>query len=160
MPIIGAGISPAGTSPAGIGFYSGLAASPTTILPALTTGIGQTGRLLNPATGDYTFTSDGRVNGEATVPQLVKLALITVYNSACVNIGIDFTNTKVKHKGFANTVRTNISTAMSNLVNQNLVQIVSITVYDIPLDAVLGVLTWVDLTSSVKYTSPIGPPQP
>ena len=139
LPIVGAGIAPAGTSPA---------------------GIGQTGRLLNPATGDYTFTSDGRLNGEATVPQLVKLALLTIYNSACVSLGIDFTNTQVKHRNFANTVRTNISTAMSSLVNQSLVQIVAITVYDIPRDAVLGALTWIDLTTSIKYTSPIGPPQP
>ena len=153
---LGAGFASAGLSFAGYGTPATFATPGTTVLPDLYTGAMQTGPLLNPATGDYTFTLDGRVVGESTAPHLVKLALATVYRSACVTLGIDFTNLQMKDKNFRRDFMVALSTAVSVLVSNKVIAVSLIEVFDIPQDAAVGILHWKDLLTGLKYDTPIG----
>jgi hypothetical protein len=152
---IGAGLAPAGTSLAGYGAPTTYATPGTVIYPDVVTGIMQTGRLINPLTKDYTYTLDGRVCGERTVPQLVKLALMTVYKSACTDLGIDFSAIQMKTQTFKRDMNTAISNALASLVAQQFVTIKKITITDIPQDAVLAVVIFIDNTTGIQHTQTV-----
>jgi hypothetical protein len=160
MPI-GAGLYPAGVSPAGYGVPDSAAVPNNAPLPGQTTGLPQTGRYIDPVTKDYVFTTDGRLQGLATVPQLVQLALTTILGSAAVtNVGQTFTLVQEKGAGFAQQMRAKVTSALSDLVKRNLVQIKSIAV-DEPQsspDAGIVRVRWIDLTTGVEQTTAAGQP--
>jgi hypothetical protein len=72
----GAGFTGAGLTPAGFGSPVAAAINIQVPLPDQLTSKGQTGRLISLQTGDYVFTSDGRIAGMTTMQQLVMLALL------------------------------------------------------------------------------------
>jgi len=83
--------------------------------------------------------------------------VMTVYNSACVTLGVDFSATPIKTSNFKRDLMVAISTALSDLVNRSIINIKLITIYDVPQDAALGVVSWVDLTTGTQLSTPIGP---
>src|SRR5579864_6548342 len=80
----GAGFQPAGLSPAGFGPVQQAPAPIFIILPDPLTGKSLTGRFIDPRTRQYAFTTDGRTQGFGTVPQLVQIALMTIFNQSVI----------------------------------------------------------------------------
>lgn len=159
MPI-GAGGAPAGTSAAGYGVPDKAFVPNNAILPDLRTGVAQTGRAIDPTTKSYTFTSDGRLRGVGTVPQLVQLALSTIRGTSVIpTLGQTFMQIQEKGSDFAGRVTNAVNVALADLVKQQLVQIVSVTVQQPPSnpDAGLGLIKWIDLTTGLTNINNIGP---
>ncbi len=130
------------------------------ILPDLRTGFAQTGRAIDPTTKSYTFTADGRLRGMGTVPQLVQLALSTIRGTAVVSsLGQTFMQIQEKGSDFAQRVTSAVNLALADLVKQNLVQIVSVTVstYQSSPDAGIAIVKWLDVTANIVNTNNVGP---
>jgi hypothetical protein len=151
MPI-GAGLFPAGLFPAGFGQPEQAGPPATALLPDPSTGQTQTGRLINQQTGDYVFTADGRLEGMATVSQLVLLAIKN----------IDLSQIQQKGPGFERALAARVQAAVADLVTRGLVQIISVVqAATSNPDAGIAVLTWRDLTqgqASDVINTPIGTP--
>jgi hypothetical protein len=159
MPI-GAGGAPAGSSAAGYGVPDRAFVPNNAVLPDLRTGFSQTGRAIDPTTKSYSFTSDGRLRGVATVPQLVQLALSTIRGTAVIStLGETFTQIQEKGSDFAARITNAVNLAMADLVKQVLVQVVSVTVQQPPSnpDAGIAIIKWIDLTTGVTNINNIGP---
>jgi len=157
MPL-GAGVCPAGTSAAGYGVPDAGTSPNSAIFPDPLTGLPQTGRSVNSATGDYTFTADGRTQGMATVPQLVYLAVKTVFGSAALSpgaiqpLGVDISNVQEQGPNFERQISSALATALSPLVRQGLVTILGLKL--LPVDNPDGVapyLTWRDNTTGRTF---------
>jgi hypothetical protein len=159
MPI-GAGGAPAGSSAAGYGVPDKATVPNNAPLPDMRTGLPQTGRFIDPVSKSYLFTTDGRVVGDGTVPQRVKLALTQVRGSSCVPTdGQTFASITEKQFDFKNRVAAAVSQALAELVKARLVRIVSIDVFE-PLgspDAGIGAVRWQDLTTGQFDRTTIGP---
>jgi hypothetical protein len=151
MPI-GAGLFPAGVFPAGFGQPEQAPAPATAVLPDPKTGLSLTGRLINQQTGDYVFTADGRLEGMATVQQLVLLAIDN----------IDLSTVQQKGPNFQRALANRVQVALADLVTRGLVQILSVTVTSQGNpDAGIAILSWRDLTQgprSEALTTPVGSP--
>ena len=151
MPVLGAGRFPIGTTPVGLGLPTALPPTPPAVLPDPTTGLSQTGRLIDQQTGDYVFTADGRLEGMGTVDQLVLLAIDNIDLSTVVEKGRNFTQM----------ISARVQAALSDLVSRGLVQIVSVRVSEPTVDAGQAILSWRDLTegpNSELLFTPIGTP--
>jgi hypothetical protein len=152
MPI-GAGFAPAGSSSAGYGLPDLGTLPNNALLPQFATGLPGSGRFINPVTKDYQFTSDGRLMGMGSVPQIVQLALTTKLGTCAVStLGQTYYLIQEKGSDFARQVQSSITRALSDAVKRGLVQIVSIVVTDYPKspDASVATLTWVDLTTGIQ----------
>ncbi len=145
MPI-GAGLAPAGTSPAGFGVPETAGAPAINPLPDPKTGLSLTGRYIDQKTGDYVMLADGRLQGMATVEQLVLLALNSV----------DFSDLLDKGPNFRATFANRVQNALADLITKKWVQIRAITISEPNPDAGLAVLDWVDLTTGAPKQTPIG----
>lgn len=159
MPI-GAGACPAGSAAAGYGVPDSAAVPNNATLPDVRSGLPQTGRAIDPITKSYYFTADGRLQGVATVPQLVQLALSTIRGSSVVpGLGQTFMQIQEKGANFAQVVTAAITTALADLTTRKLVQIVSVDVQQPPSnpDAGIAILKWIDTTSSKLNISNVGP---
>lgn len=159
MPI-GAGGCPAGVAAAGYGVPDTANVPNNAILPDANTGLPQTGRFIDPATKSYQFTADGRLRGVPTVQQLVQLALTTVRGSACLsNLGQTFAQIQEKGTNFQKQVTASVTQALSDLVNNKQIAILSVSVQNTPgkPTASIGQVTWVDLTTGLQDTASIGP---
>ena len=160
MPI-GAGACPAGTSAAGYGVPDKAFTPNNAVLPDVRTGLPQTGRAIDPVKKSYFFAADGsgRLQGQATVPQLVALALTTIRGSDAIPLGQTFSQIQEKGANYAQRVTAAVQLAFADLVKQNLAQVVSVSVQTPPSnpDAGLGLVKWIDLTSGVVNTNNIGP---
>jgi hypothetical protein len=138
----GGGNQPAGTSFAG-GYIPQPAAPGPTVLPSPTTGLPQTGRLINPKTRRFVYTSDGRAEGMGTVPQLVLIAWST----------LDFSDVPVLGAGYENQIRSKYLAAVRSF--QTLLQITSFSVQRVPgSNAVAVSIGWRDLTTQLDYVYP------
>lgn len=160
MPISGAGLQPAGSSPAGTGLYSTAAVPNNSILPDVITSLPQTGRFINFQTKDYGFTSDGRLQGGATVPQLVLLALGTMQGSSVIpNLGQTFFQVQEQGPNFVQQMTAKVNTAIADLIKRKLVALRSVTVQQPPSnpDAAAVLIQWTDLTTGKTFTNTIGP---
>ena len=161
MPI-GAGACPAGSSPAGYGVPDKAFAPNNAILPGVRTGLPQSGRAIDPKTKSYYFASDGsgRLQGMATVPQLVQLALSTIKGSSAVAaLGQTFSEVKEKGSDYAAQIDKRVRLAFADLIKRNLAQVQSVTVNQPPSnpDAGLAIVKWVDLTTGLVNTDNVGP---
>jgi hypothetical protein len=159
MPI-GAGGAPAGSSAAGYGVPDRAFVPNNAVLPDLRTGFSQTGRAIDPTSKSYTFTSDGRLRGLATVPQLVQLALSTIRGTATIpTLGQTFMQIQEKGSDFAGRITNAVNLALADLVKAQQVQVISVNVYQPPSnpDAGLGWIKWKDLTTGLQDTTKIGP---
>jgi hypothetical protein len=158
MPI-GAGYAPAGTSSAGYGVPDAAAVPNNAILPAILTGLPQTGRYINPQTGDYVFTSDGRLMGMDTVPQLVLLALTTTLGSSALPaLGETFTLIREQGPNFGQQLTATVNAALADLVRRKFVKVNSVTTQQSPSnpDAGTVLVKWSDLTTGLSYTNTVG----
>lgn len=158
MPI-GAGLTPAGSSSAGYGEPGSGALPNNAILPDTQTSFPQTGRYLNPATKDYEFTSDGRLYGMGTVEQLVQLALTTTLGSSCLaTLGETFTLIQEKGSNYQQQVASAVGNSLADVVNRNLVQVISVTVQEPPSNPDAGFcrVVWTDLTTGLEFTTVVG----
>jgi len=159
MPL-GAGACPAGSSAAGYGVPDKGTQPNSSILPDALTGLPQPGRLIDPTSQDYVFTSDGRLEGFGAVDQLVQLALRTqIGTSAIATLGIDMTQATEQGADFQRRVATMVANALGPLVNQKLVQIVSVTLQQTPSnpDAGVAIVKWRDLTLGTENETTVGP---
>lgn len=148
--MLGAGVAPAGTSPAGIGQPDTTPAQSNVLFPDPVTGLGQTGRYIHPVTRTYTFASDGRTQGYATAQQLVDIALRTVRGQCAIpNLGQTFTTIQEKGPFFNGQVAAAVNTALADLVRARIIQLVSVDVQNNPNnpDGTIGFVTWRDLTA-------------
>ena len=140
MPV-GAGLCPAGFSPAGYGVVEVAVAPNLVPLPDPQTGLSQTGRFVDQATGDYTFTADGRVQGMPTVYQLVLLAVERA----------DVSSLTEKGPNYKQQVASILQDALSYLVTSKQVEIKRIVVLDRSPgqnpDATVAMVFWKDLTT-------------
>ena len=143
MPV-GAGLCPAGFSPAGYGLIDTAVAPGPTALPDPRTGVSDGGRYINQSTGDYVFTSDGRLLG---MPNVYQLVLIALENT------IDFSRLQEKGPNFPKVVRTIIQNALADLVTKKMIQIRKIVVQsgqpNMNPDATIAIVNWVDLTTGL-----------
>jgi hypothetical protein len=158
MPI-GAGFAPAGTSSAGYGVPDAATVPNNSVLPDLRTGLPQTGRFINPATGDYVFTADGRLLGMDTVPQLVLLAMMTTLGSSAIpTLGQTYTQIQEKSRDFQQQMATAITSALADLIKRKFVKVNSITVQQPPSnpDAGMVLFQWTDLTTGLSYKNTVG----
>jgi hypothetical protein len=155
----GAGYAPAGTSSAGYGVPDSAAVPNNAILPAILTGLPQTGRSINPQTGDYVFTTDGRLMGMDTVPQLVILALTTTLGSSVLpTLGQAFTLIREQGPNFSQQLTATVNAALADLVRRKFVAVKSVTVQQPPSnpDAGTCLVKWTDLTTGLSYTNTVG----
>jgi hypothetical protein len=140
----GAGLAPAGTSLAGYGTLDTAPAPNLVPLPDPVTGLPLTGRLISQPSKDYSFTADGRLQGMPTVRQLVLIAITDVDFSAITEKGPNYTQQ----------VSAQVQAALSVLIAQKQVRIVSIQVNDGAAiaggnpDSGVGIVNWQDLTST------------
>jgi hypothetical protein len=159
MPL-GVGMAPGGSSSGGYGVPDSAAVPVNAVLPSPVTGFSQSSRALNPATNSYSFTPDGRIQGVATVPGMVQLALTTVVGSSAITtLGQSFTTIQEKGANYPSQVTSAISSALAYLVNQKLVQIISVSVADVASnpDGTICQLSWRDLTTGITHSQSIGP---
>lgn len=158
MPL-GAGFAPAGTSAAGYGVPDSATVPNNALLPDVRTALPMTGRFINPATGDYSFTADGRIQGMATVPQLVLLAIMTVQGSSVIpTLGETFTKIQEQGPNLAQQMNAAMTNALSDLVKRKYVKINSVTVQQSPsnIDAATILMKWTDLTTGLEYNNTVG----
>lgn len=158
MPL-GTGVSPAGAAAAGYGVPDAASVPNNAILPAAITGFPQTGRYLNPQTGDYQFTSDGRLMGMDTVPQLVTIALKTIRGSSAIpTLGQTFSQIQEKGPSFLAQMTAACNMALADLVKRNMVQIKRVFTQEYPSNPDAGVvwLKWTDLTTDLEHSNTVG----
>ena len=153
-----AGLAPAGTSPAGLPQAAPGASLATVVLPDPTTGLAQPCRRIDPAGGDYVFTSDGRVEGMTAAQQGMLLAMKTVLGSAADGaLGQDFSTLQTKGPDYTRQVSTRINAAATRLVAAGLVEIVDIQVANLANpDGGVAVVRWRDLSTGTLQTNSVG----
>lgn len=143
MPV-GAGLCPAGLSPAGYGTIDTAPAPNLVPLPDYLTGLPDGGRYVSQKTGDYAFTADGRLQGMPNVYQLVLLAIANC----------DFTSITEKGTSFNGQVVATVQGALAYLVSQKLIEVRRITVVDrqpnMNRDAAIALVDWLDLTTGAS----------
>lgn len=145
-PALGAGATPAGTSSAGSGSPATTIAPAGTLLPDRLSGVTQTGRYIDPSTGQYDLATTGLAIGMGTVPQLVQLAVFDIDFSGIDVIGPD-----------APARMTNlITSALAGFIATKQLAIVSINATQIGPNAMGATLRWRDLTTGQEHLSPIG----
>lgn len=159
MPI-GAGFCPAGLAAAGYGIPDTGTQPLNAMLPDLRTALQQTGRAINPLTRDYVMRTDGRLQGVATVSQLVQIALTTqLGTSALATLGIDMQSAREKGSDFQRQMATLVAGALSQLVQQGLVQLNAVIVSEPPSnpDGGIAIVKWTDLTNLTENETTVGP---
>ena len=159
MPI-GAGGAPAGSSAAGYGVPDAAFVPNNAILPAIRTGLPQTGRAIDPVKKDFIMQADGRLQGMGTVPQLVQLAVTTILGSSCLpTLGQSFLQIQEKGTNFAQQVTAKINDALADLIQSKQVKLVDVSIDQPPgvPDAAIVKFTWIDLTTGLQNTTSIGP---
>ena len=159
MPV-GAGSAPAGTSIAGYGTPDAAAVPNSATLPDTVTGLPRGGRYINPQTGSYQFTADGRLQGMASVNQLVLLATSTRLGSSAIpTLGQDYTSIQEQQGDFQRQVATRVAASLSNLVRLKLVELLGVTVQQAPgnPDGAVVFFQWRDLTTGKESNTQYGP---
>jgi hypothetical protein len=145
-PALGAGATPAGSSSGGSGAPASTVTPGTVILPDQLTGQTQTGRYIDPTTGQYDLATTGYAIGMGTVPQLVQLAIFD----------IDFTVIDVIANDTQSKMTNLLTSALAPFIAQKLLAIVSVNASQIGPNGEGATLRWRDLTTGQEYTSPIG----
>lgn len=152
MSIIGAGLSPFGTSHAGLE-------------PTITTtvkrklfqddyGNQQNCRLIDPVTQDYRMI-DGKIVGGQGIQQLVYLALITVKGSCVISsLGNTYMNVKVIGSNFQQQITNEVNASLETLIKQNKIKLNNVIV-EKQDTMVLITVQWTDLTTNLEYSNNI-----
>jgi len=155
--MLGAGAAPAGIAAAGYGLSSSATAPQNAVLPDPQSGLPQTGRAIDPATGDYILTADGRTLGMSTAQQLVQLAISTTLGSSAVaSLGQALSAIKEKRPGFQRQAATAVQAALANAISSGVIALLSVKVIEPKTnpDAAVIEFVWKDLTTGI-----VQPPQ-
>lgn len=157
MPL-GAGRCPAGTSAAGYGVPDAGTSPTNALFPDQRTGLPQTGRLINPSTGDYVFTADGRTQGTSTAAQLVYLAIKTARGSAAMSpsslapLGLDLSKASEQGPDFERQISAAFSAALAPIVKMGIITIIGLTWQPVDnQDAAAPLLKWKDRTTGGQF---------
>lgn len=157
MPI-GAGFAPAGTSPAGYGVPDSAPALVNGILPDQITGRTQPGRLIDPISKSYVYTSDGRVIGVGLAQQQVQLAVTTLLGSSVIaSLGMDRSKLQEQGSNLLQTVTGIVTDAFAPIVAQNIASLSSVAISQSPCnpDRAVILIKWVDLTTNTEKTTEV-----
>lgn len=119
MPL-GAGIQPAGASPAGFGAPTQTGLGSNVVLPDTSVGGSHGSRKIHPVTRDYVMNDEGRIEGMNNVQQLVQLAVI--------NAEPELQKLDKLDGGFEKGVLSILSNAVALLVEQGFIEVVGVTV--------------------------------
>lgn len=147
-PALGAGTQPAGTSAAGYGVAPQQIVGPSPVVfPDPQTGLSDTGRLIDVATGEFLFTTAGLAQGCSTVYQLIVLAAADLDFS---ELDVDSPDARTKFVQI-------IEDGMDGIVNQGLMAIVAIPVTPIvnaaeQVTGYTGTMQWLDLSTGQEGT--------
>lgn len=109
-------------------------------LPDPLTGVSQANRLINPVTGDYVFTADGRVAGMTAQQQNVLLALL----NANLFVGL-----YDKGDGFQRKIANRVQTALNPLIRPGWIVLLGVDIVEPGSgspDAAGIYVKWQDLT--------------
>lgn len=121
-------------------------------------GTSQGSRFIDPVLKQYVFDQYGRALGMPNVVQLVQLALTTVKNSSAqAGLGFDQSLFSTIDQTTPKRADAAVRSALSDLVTQNLVSIISITtnVQVNTLSRLLIAVKWTDLTTGQEHDSTV-----
>ena len=126
----GAGLQPAGLSPAGVG--TSTPSAPNAGVPLHdpnTLGVSLSGRYIDPQLRQYVFDANGRTYGMTEARQLVHMAVnTTLGRSATKDLGHEMYKVDRITDSFEQRVQNVYTNALADLVNRKLIAIVSIEV--------------------------------
>lgn len=149
----GAGIQPAGTTPAGTGSLTLAVAPGGSVLRDPNTSLQQGGRFIDPITRQYTFDSYGRSRGMSEAAQLVFLACTTSKGSAAhVTLGNELFKIDRITDNYAKRVQDIYTAALSDLVARRLISVIDITVNQVTNSPtrLLVYVRFQDLTTGIE----------
>jgi hypothetical protein len=148
---LGAGATPAGSSSGGSGSPATTTSPPPEVyLPDRITGQSQTGRYIDPATGQYALDVNGDFIGMGTLDQLVQIAICDIDFASAIDTIDSSTAGKMQNL---------LQDALSLFTNQNLMQIVRVNASQIGVNGEGASLVWRDLTqgpNAQERITPIG----
>jgi hypothetical protein len=101
------------------------------------------------------------VLGMGTVPQLVLIALSTIRGTSAIpTLGQTFSQIREKGTGFQRQMASAVTTALSDLIKQKLLTLVSVDVVSVPSapDGTSVTVRWRDLTTGLEHLTPVGSP--
>lgn len=140
-----------GTAPYGLGTPATSSANAGVLLPN-DKGETQGSRYINPRTRQYEYDSNGRAKGMPNVQQLVELALLTVRGtSAQTDLGVEEPS-GVIGANFVERRKTSINQALSRLVTDKMIEVLSVDV-DVDRRPIFTLVRWRDLTTSIERES-------
>lgn len=124
----GAGTQPAGTTPAGVGEPHQGDEQTGVLFEDTSTGDILAGRAIDHRTGDYTFTSHGRIGGMTEAQQNVLLAVKTDLGTSAVrDMGNRLRQIRKIGVGFQRELEDVYASALARLTNAGTVQLESVT---------------------------------
>ena len=157
MTKLGAGLCRAGTSKAGYGDPTQVSARRRTIWKDENNTQGQV-RLIDTATGDYKFSSDGLIVGGNGIEQMVYLALVTVKGTSAVrSLGQNFSNIRTLRDNVQSEIQEEVRLALDNLVEQKKISIENVFVDKFPDNPsrIRILIQWKDLTANLDQASQV-----
>lgn len=144
----GAGEQAAGTSPAGFGTPDTADAAQGSIFRDPTTGKQLSARRINATTGRYEFDSYGRIVGDTTARQLIKIAFATAQRTSVIpSLGHDLRNVKDITSNFSQQVAGEVQNAIQQLLDQRLVDLRAVSTQVDDAGRVKVLVQFVDLTT-------------
>lgn len=146
-PALGAGSTPAGSSPAGSGSPATTVQPPPRVyLPDLLTGQSQTGRYIDPASGQYKLDANGDFVGMSTAQQLVQIAICDINFAASIETVDPSTPAKMLDL---------ITTALAP--SSEIVQVVRLNAAQFGVNGEGASLVWRDLTEGPNARERVTP---
>lgn len=144
----GIGVQAAGVSPAGLGDAATATAQSGSVFKDSSTRRQLDCRRINATTGQYEFGTDGRIVGDTTVRQLVKLAFKTSLGTATDStLGQNFFAIKDITNDIEQQVRTRSAEALRRMTDARLVELVDTRVERSASGALLVTVLFRDLTT-------------
>lgn len=145
---MGFGTSPHGTSPHGLGSPSeGFATTGAPPFRSQASGVGQTGRFIDPSLRDYVMLSDGTLAGMPSVQQLVELAILgRAFRGRLSSLDRMGSN-------FVAAVRTVVDIALRDLVVRGLIRVVTVEAARVTPNRARVLVRWQDLVTGRVVTT-------
>lgn len=114
------------------------------------------GRYINPQTGDYEFDQNGFFRGMISSQQMVYLAFATVRGTAAqFNMGQNLYKTRTIGGNYAQLIKSQIDEALSDLINNNIIILLSVETVRTKTNALMTNVNWMDANSKETYKNVI-----
>lgn len=148
----GLGRAPLGTSPYGFGTPDAAPVLGGAPLVRPADGGRPGSRSIDPATGQYVYGADGRIEGMSDMQQMVYLAVKTDAGSAWdPSLGDDRSQLRDVTVNFAQRREASLRTALAHLTGPGLITILSVDVVRVGESRVDTTLRWKDLTTGNEH---------